>query len=102
MTSVHDFIVQENAAHKVVIYSKTFCPYCTKTKQLFAAMKEVSDVVIYELDQRKDGNEIQSELQKITGQRTVPNVFVMNTHIGGNDDTQSAKKNGKLNELLGL
>jgi glutaredoxin 3 len=102
MTSTHDFIVQENAAHKVVIWSKSFCPYCTKTKQTFAAMTGVTDVTIHELDQRSDGNEIQSELLKITGQRTVPNVFVMNQHIGGNDDTQRAKNSGKLSELLGL
>jgi glutaredoxin len=36
----------------------------------------------------------------MTGQRTVPNVWVNNTFIGGNDDTQRKNKNGELAKLL--
>ena len=39
---------------------------------------------------------------KKTQQKSVPNVFVKQQHIGGNDDTQAAAKEGKLQELLGL
>jgi len=48
-----------------------------------------------------NGSEIQDELLSMTGQNTVPNVFVKGEHIGGNDDTQAASKSGKINELLG-
>ena len=41
-------------------------------------------------------------LMQMTGQRTVPNVFVKGQHIGGNDDSQAAAKDGKLKEMLGL
>lgn len=99
--SLRSFIEQENASHKVVVWSKAYCPYCTHTKKLFTSLN-VDDVVVHELDQRKDGDAIQSELAKMTGQRTVPNVFVMNTHIGGNDDSQKANRTGKLKELLGI
>ncbi|KAE9401450.1 hypothetical protein BT96DRAFT_602235 [Gymnopus androsaceus JB14] len=53
-----------------------------------------------ELDETEGGDEIQSYLAEKTGQRTVPNIFVNKQHIGGNDDTQAAYKNGKLAELI--
>ena len=56
---------------------------------------------VYELNQMDDGADIQADLEALTGRRTVPNVFVKGTHIGGNDDTQAAAKSGKINEMLG-
>ena len=47
-----------------------------------------------------NGSEIQAELLKKTGQRTVPNVFVHGQHLGGNDDTQKAFASGRLEEML--
>jgi len=60
------------------------------------------DASIFELNTMDDGADIQDALLEITGQRTVPSVFVKGKHIGGNDDTQSANKDGKLKEMLGL
>lgn len=51
-----------------------------------------------ELDQVNDGSEIQDALEEITGQRTVPNIFIGKKHIGGNSDLQGKK--GELKELL--
>ena len=45
-----------------------------------------------------DGSAIQSTLEDITGQRTVPNIFIGKQHIGGNSDLQGKKK--ELPELL--
>ena len=78
--------------------SKSYCPYCTATKSLLRA--EGVDVVVHELDRMKDGSSIQQELAQMTGQRTVPNVFINGQHLGGNDDTQRAKKTGELAKLL--
>jgi glutaredoxin 3 len=47
-----------------------------------------------------NGDEIQATLLQITGQRTVPNVFVNGQHLGGNDDTQKAAASGRLQEML--
>lgn len=58
------------------------------------------DTVVYELDEVPSGQAIQDKLQEITGQRTVPNVWVKGKHLGGNDDTQAAHQSGKLHELL--
>jgi glutaredoxin 3 len=38
----------------------------------------------------------------MSGQKSVPNVFVKGKHMGGNDDTQAAAKEGKLQEMLGI
>ena len=40
-------------------------------------------------------------LAELTGQRTVPNIFVKGEHLGGNDDLQEAAQSGRLAELLG-
>jgi glutaredoxin 3 len=52
------------------------------------------------MDVIKSGDLIQDELHKMTGQRSVPNVFVNGQHVGGNDATQAAARSGKLQELL--
>ena len=95
----HGFVKSENESHQVVVWSKTYCPYCKETKKLLKSMKGV-EMVVHEIDNEKDGYRLQQELYRLTGQRSVPNVFVNNKHIGGNDDTQSAYKNGTLQDLL--
>ena len=72
----------------MVIYSKTWCPYCTQCKELLDSMGQPYAVV--ELDRRDDGEAVQAALLSLTQQRTVPSVFVAGKHIGGNDDTQAA------------
>ena len=86
------------SASKCVIYSKTTCSYCQSTKRLFEAMRCECDVI--ELDQVPRGTELHAALARYTGQRTVPNVFVRGTHIGGNDATQAAYREGRLQEML--
>jgi len=71
------------------------------TKSLFDGMDGVQYKVV-ELDQRPDGGDIQKALAEMTGQRTVPNVFVKGQHLGGNDDTQAAAADGRLGQMLGM
>ncbi|XP_009282711.1 PREDICTED: thioredoxin reductase 3 [Aptenodytes forsteri] len=54
-----------------------------------------------ELDVTADGPSIQQVLAELTNQRTVPNVFVNGTHIGGCDSTYQAYHDGSLQKLLG-
>jgi glutaredoxin 3 len=84
----------------VVVFSKSFCPFCKKTKELLEDMN--IEAKVYELNKMDDGADIQDALLEMSGQRTVPNVFVKGEHLGGNDDTQAAAKSGKLSEMLGL
>ncbi|KAJ4993703.1 glutaredoxin [Stagonosporopsis vannaccii] len=80
-------IIDENA---VAVFSKSYCPYCNQTKQLLSA----SGAKFYaiELDQVDDGSAIQSALAELTGQHTVPNIFIAKQHIGGNSDLQARKR----------
>jgi len=86
------------AASKVVVFSKDYCPFCTQTKATLDGMGV--DYTVIEINLLPNGAEYQAALTTISGQRTVPNVYVGGTHIGGNDDTQAAAKSGKLAEML--
>ena len=74
--------------------------FCTRTKNLFAQNALSDDVQIHELDRMPNGSQIQQALAQMTGQSTVPNVFVQGKHVGGNDDTQRAFKSGQLQSML--
>lgn len=56
--------------------------------------------MVLELDLHEHGPDIQNELMALTGQRTVPNVFVSGRHVGGADDTSRAMQSGQLAQLL--
>lgn len=80
--------------HPVFIASKSYCPYCTKTKNTVASITK--DAFIIELDEESDGAELQDALYELTGQRTVPNIFIGGEHIGGNSDLQTLHSQDKL------
>ncbi|KAJ5172088.1 hypothetical protein N7492_004681 [Penicillium capsulatum] len=86
-------LIDENA---VVVFSKSYCPYCSSTKKLLEANN--AKFTLLELDEIDDGSAIQNALEEISGQRTVPNVFIAQKHIGGNSDLQGLK--GQLPQLL--
>ncbi|SPN98712.1 probable glutaredoxin [Cephalotrichum gorgonifer] len=84
--------------NKVVVFSKSYCPYCKATKSTLSSLD--AEFTVYELDQLPDGAETQDALQVISGQRTVPNIFINQKHIGGNSDLQSLSQSGELKKLL--
>ncbi|KAF3044870.1 Glutaredoxin [Didymella pomorum] len=86
-------IIDENA---VAVFSKSYCPYCRQAKQLLS--DKGAKFYAIELDQVDDGSAIQSALAELTGQSTVPNIFIAQKHIGGNSDLQAKK--GELPNLL--
>eukprot|EP00475_Leptophrys_vorax_P022027 TRINITY_DN2996_c0_g1_i1.p1 TRINITY_DN2996_c0_g1~~TRINITY_DN2996_c0_g1_i1.p1 ORF type:complete len:127 (-),score=31.87 TRINITY_DN2996_c0_g1_i1:37-417(-) len=91
-------IEQDIKDNAVMVYSKSYCPYCDSVKELFEALQVKYNAK--ELDLIADGSLIQAELRKITDQSTVPNVFVNGVHIGGASDTFTAHNNGTLQHLL--
>ena len=97
---LEDDIKDTITKNKVVMYSKSYCPFCNQCKGLFADKGIFDEATIIELDLVDGGDEMQDALLSMTGQRTVPNVFIGGVHVGGNDDTQKAAKSGKLDELL--
>ncbi|KAL0952196.1 hypothetical protein HGRIS_008806 [Hohenbuehelia grisea] len=98
--SVKAFVDDAIADNKVAIFSKSYCPYCRSAKALFASNYPDIQTVIYELDERDDGDAIQDYLQEKTGQRTVPNIFVNKQHVGGNDKVTGLQSSGKLAALV--
>ncbi|KAL2146633.1 hypothetical protein VTI28DRAFT_3132 [Corynascus sepedonium] len=86
----------------VMVFSKSYCPYCNNTKRILDGLNAKYKAI--ELNQEEDGDDIQNALLKLSGQRTVPNIFINRIHIGGNSDLEAVAKNGKdgksLEELL--
>ncbi|XP_010484020.1 PREDICTED: glutaredoxin-C1-like isoform X2 [Camelina sativa] len=85
------------SSYPVVVFSKTYCRYCQRVKQLLTQLG--ASFKVLELDEISDGSEIQSALLEWTGQSTVPSVFIKAKHIGGSDMMETYKQ-GKLVPLL--
>jgi glutaredoxin 3 len=81
-------------ASKIMVFSKTHCPYCKKAKEAITQLTPLFSVV--ELDVIKDGEQMQAALLEMTGQKTVPSIFVGGKHIGGCDATLAAIASGQF------
>ena len=86
------------AGNKVVVYSKTYCPHCTATKNLLNGKNAAFKLV--ELDTVPDGDKIQGKLAEKTGQRTVPSVWIGGQFVGGNSELQALNGSGELDGRL--
>uniref|UniRef100_G3MQU3 Glutaredoxin domain-containing protein n=1 Tax=Amblyomma maculatum TaxID=34609 RepID=G3MQU3_AMBMU len=96
---LEDSVKKTVAENPVVIYSKTWCSYSMEVKSLFKRIG-VEPLVI-ELDQLgAQGPQLQKVLERLTGQFTVPNVFIGGKHIGGCTDTVKLYRKGELSTLL--
>ena len=93
-TNVQDLINN----NKVMIFSKSYCPFAAKAKKIFTDGGVAGHII--EMDQIDGGDAMQSALKDLSGQRTVPNVYINGKHLGGCDDCVAAKGNGKLKEML--
>ncbi|KAM7252549.1 hypothetical protein ACFE04_024432 [Oxalis oulophora] len=97
-SSASAFVQNAIFSNRIVIFSKSYCPYCFHAKRIFGELNEQPFVV--ELDLRDDGGQIQYVLLDLIGRRTVPQVFVNGKHIGGSDDLSTAVQTGQLQKLL--
>lgn len=79
----------------VVMYTTQFCPYCVRAKQLLNA----KDVTVEEV--RVDLNpEERAKMMRLSGRRTVPQIWVGETHVGGFDELWALDRKGELDPLL--
>ncbi|GBG65298.1 hypothetical protein CBR_g50339 [Chara braunii] len=97
-TRLMGLIAEKNAQNPVVVYSKTWCPYCAAVKGLFTKLGVEFKLV--ELDELVGEEDWQYALSQLTGQRTVPSVFVGGEHIGGCDSTMELHESGQLMDRL--
>lgn len=86
---------------------QTYCPYCVKAKdaiaQALSSLEGISfdtAVTVLELDQRPDGPALQAAVSATSGVRTVPQVFVGGTFVGGGDDVAALHLQGKLAKMV--
>ena len=81
---------------RIEIYSKAFCPYCTRAKQLLAS----KGVEFEEYDLTMGGPRRAEMIQRAKGRTTVPQIFIDDRHIGGSDDLYALDREGRLEPLL--
>ena len=80
----------------IEIYSTATCPYCVAAKKLLQS----KGLVWRELRIDVDPAARAAMLQRAPGVRTVPQIFINGTYVGGFDQLAAAEHSGKLNELL--
>lgn len=80
---------------EVLIYTKGYCPYCVRAKQLLDS-KNVNyvEIAIDEIPAKRD------EMIARSGRTTVPQIFINNQHVGGCDDLYALERQGSLDKLL--
>ncbi len=83
---------------KVQIYTKFFCPFCTRAMALLNA----KGADFEEIDITMDGAARAEMVERAGGRTTVPQIFIGKTHIGGSDDLAALDARGGLDPLLGL
>lgn len=80
----------------VVMYCTAVCPYCVMAERLLHA-KGVTSIEKVRVDLQP---ELRIAMMEKTGRRTVPQIWIGDTHVGGYDDLAALEHAGKLNQLL--
>jgi glutaredoxin 3 len=81
---------------KVVMYSTKVCPFCVRAEQLLKqrGVTEIEKIFIDTDPVKRD------EMMARTGRRTVPQIYIGETHVGGCDDLYALDQKGELMPLL--
>jgi glutaredoxin 3 len=81
----------------VVIYTKPFCPYCSRALKLLrdkgVAFDEIDDAAF-------DADKKRAMVAKANGRATFPQIFIGERHVGGCDDLMAMDRAGELDRLL--
>ncbi|WP_426055043.1 glutaredoxin 3 [Janthinobacterium sp. PSPC2-1] len=79
----------------VIVYSTAVCPYCVRAERLLEAKGVTVQKIRVDLDPEE-----RIKMMERTGRRTVPQIYVGETHVGGFDDLYALDQAGKLDPLL--
>ena len=82
---------------KVVIYTGDLCVHCDWAVDLLNRKK----IKFTEYNVAKDSSKMEEMFKKSNGAKTIPQIFIGEHHVGGNDELQALESEGKLNSLLG-
>jgi len=88
--------MKEPAMQAVKMYTTAVCPYCIRAKQLLKA-RGVEVIEEIRIDQNLQARD---DMMRITSRRTVPQIFIGSTHVGGCDDLMALDASGGLMPLL--
>tara|TARA_B100000795_G_scaffold35662_1_gene23504 strand:- start:128 stop:382 length:255 start_codon:yes stop_codon:yes gene_type:complete len=80
----------------ILMYSSSYCPYCTNAeKLLFEKGFDVTEKILVD-----ENPEELEKMMKITGKRTVPQIFIDKIYIGGFEELRAADLSGELDKIL--
>jgi glutaredoxin 3 len=79
----------------VKMYTTGACPYCQMAERLLVSKGVAIEKIRVDLEPQK-----RVEMMERTGRRTVPQIYVGETHVGGYDDLAALDRDGKLDDLL--
>ena len=82
---------------KVVIYTGDRCVHCNWAIDLLKR----KNIQFTEYNIAKDEAKREEMFKKSNGAKTIPQIFIGEHHVGGNDELQALESEGKLNSLLG-
>ena len=80
----------------VTMYTGLYCPYCSMAKKLLATVG-VTEIKEIRVDQNPADF---AEMQQLSGQRSIPQIFIGDTHVGGFTDLYALHQKGELEHLL--
>ena len=80
---------------RVLMYATAACPFCQSAERLLLAKGVQIDKVRVDLEPER-----RAEMQKKSGRRTVPQIWIGERHVGGCDDLYALEREGKLDPLL--
>lgn len=79
----------------VIMYSTAVCPFCVMADRLLTSKGvQIEKIRVDQFPERRQ------EMMQRTGRRTVPQIYIGETHVGGYDDLYALEKAGKLDLLL--
>ena len=80
----------------IQVYSGPNCPFCDRAKALLKSKNHAFE----EYDVKADADRLAEMLERSGGRRTIPQIFINGTHVGGCDDLYELHAKGKLDELV--
>ncbi len=81
---------------RILMYCTEVCPFCVMAERLLLK-KGVKDIEKLRVDRDPS---LREEMMRITRRRTVPQIFIGETHVGGYDDLSALDRSGRLDPLL--
>ena len=80
----------------IKIYTSMWCPYCTMAKRLLTS----KGAEFAEIDVTMNAAQRTKMVELASGKTSVPQIFINDTHVGGNDELHALDAQGKLDPLL--